>query len=138
MQLRHKTGQHRMAAAAGAFALAALVVVGSAWARADGARMAVGKTPTPEAALFDDFDYPSADLGAHGWYVRSGTGRPGALAAGWSPAAVSIVADPAQGANRLLRLEASTDGTVAGTVQAEVGRRERRFREGTYAARIRF
>ena len=31
-----------------------------------------------------------------------------------------------------------TDGTVAGTFQAEVGRSERRFREGTYAARIRF
>src|SRR5262249_24473527 len=40
--------------------------------------------------------------------------------------------------NRLLRLTASTDGTVAGTHQAEVATTDRRFLEGTYAARLRF
>jgi hypothetical protein len=127
-----------MAAAGAAVALATLVLAGSAWALADGGKMVGGKAPTTTATLFDDFAYPATDLPAHGWYVRSQQGGPGARGAGWSPAAVSIVADPAQGANRLLRLEAATDGTVAGTVQAEVGRTERRFLEGTYAARIRF
>jgi hypothetical protein len=100
-------------------------------APAGGARIA-GRT------LFDDFDYPSTELAAHGWSVRSSPGGPGALGAGWDPAAVSIVADPARPANRLLRLEGETDGSVAGTLQAEVATTERRFREGTYAARIRF
>jgi hypothetical protein len=127
-----------MAAAGAAVALATLVLAGSAWALADGGKMVGAKAPTTSATLFDDFEYPTTELPAHGWYVRSRQGGPGAPGAGWNPAAVSIVADPAQGANRLLRLEAATDGTVGGTVQAEVGRSERRFREGTYAARIRF
>jgi hypothetical protein len=121
-----------------AAALAATVLAGAVCAPVGRAKIAGRATTTASRTLFDDFDYPSKELATHGWYVRSRKGGPGALDAGWSPSGVSIVADPAQRANRLLRLEAATDGTVAGTLQAEVGRSERRFREGTYAARIRF
>ena len=103
-----------------AVALAAFVLAGSAGAPVGGASARSGATPTSTPTLFDDFNYPSTELAAHGWYVRSQTGGPGAPGAGWSPAGVSIVQDPAQGANRLLRLEAMTDGTVAGTSRAEV------------------
>ncbi len=119
-------------------ALAAFVLAGAAGAPVGGAN-ARGETPTASnPTLFDDFDYPSTQLAAHGWYVRSRLGGPGAPGASWSPAGVSIVSDPAQRANRVLRLEATTDGTVAGTSQAEVGRSARSVREGTYAARVRF
>jgi hypothetical protein len=134
-------GRRRTAASLAAIAgvaLTAILIAGSVGATVGQAKIAGATKTTPSRMLFDDFNYPSAELAAHGWYVRSRKGGPGALDAGWSPAAVSIVADPARGANRLLRLEAATDGTVAGTIQAEVGRSERSFREGTYAARIRF
>ena len=121
-----------------AVALAACVLAGSVGAAVGGANVRSGATPTSSPTLFDDFNYPSTELAAHGWYVRSQTGGPGVEGASWSPAGVSIVHDPAQRANHLLRLEAVTDGTVAGTSQAEVGRNSRSVREGTYAARIRF
>jgi hypothetical protein len=135
MQFRRQRGQHQLVAAA--VALAALVLAGSAWALVDG-EAGRGAKPASGASLFDDFDYPSTELGPHGWYARAQAGGPGVSGAGWSPGAVSIVADPAQASNRLLRLEAATDGTAAGTTHAEVGRIERTFREGTYAARVRF
>jgi hypothetical protein len=136
LQVRRHRGKHQLVAAA--VALAAVVLAGSAWALVDGAQAARRTKPAPAVTLFDDFDYPRTELAAHGWYVRSQAGGPGVSGAGWSPEAVSIVADQAQGANRLLRLEAATDGSVEGTFHAEVGRMERSFREGTYAARVRF
>jgi hypothetical protein len=89
--------------------------------------------------FFDDFDYRDrAALTAHGWYVRTLKGEPGASGARWSAGDVAVVPDPARTGNRLLRLTASTDGTVAGTDEAEVGTTTRPFLEGTYAARVRF
>jgi hypothetical protein len=89
--------------------------------------------------FFDDFDYRDrSELVANGWTVRTRPGGPGALGARWVGGNVRLVADPAHPGNRLLRLTASTDGTVAGTRQAEVATAERRFLEGTYATRIRF
>jgi hypothetical protein len=48
-----------------------------------------------------------------------------------------LVDDPAQPGNRLLRLSARTDGTPAGTTQAQLCH-ARKYLAGTYAARIRF
>jgi hypothetical protein len=93
----------------------------------------------PERILFDDFGHRDLrQLADHGWSIRTRPGGPGAHEAKWSAANVALVPDPARRGNRLLRLTASTDGSLAGTRQAEVATAARRFREGTYAARVRF
>jgi hypothetical protein len=69
--------------------------------------------------------------------LRSAAGHPGVAGARWSPQSLTTVADEAQPGNRLLRLEARTDGTPAGTVQAQACHR-RVALHGTYAARVRF
>jgi hypothetical protein len=91
--------------------------------------------------LFDDFSYtgyhPLLQLWQHGWKIRTEAGWPGAPGASWSPSAITFVRDPARAENRLLRLNASTDGTAAGTSQAQICQ-QRRFLAGTYATRVRF
>ncbi|HSP72909.1 MAG TPA: glycoside hydrolase family 16 protein, partial [Gaiellaceae bacterium] len=64
-------------------------------------------------------------------------GWPGIPGAGWSAGNVTFVRDPADRKNVLLRLTSSTDGTTVGTHQAQVCQ-QRKFREGTWATRIRF
>ncbi|GAB3973162.1 cellulose binding domain-containing protein [Actinoallomurus acanthiterrae] len=95
--------------------------------------------PSGSGVLFDDFDYSGPSdpaLGAHGWSVRTSSGGPGVPGATWSAGAVSFPADPAASGNRLMQLDARTDGTAGGTVQAEVDTTQRKFFEGTYAARV--
>jgi len=111
----------------------ALAVVSSAAAR-----------PTAAArpqVLFDDFNYggfnQSFQLWHHGWKIRTAPGWPGIAGATWSQTGISFVSDPANRANRLLRLTSSTDGTAAGINQAQICQR-RKFFEGTYATRVRF
>ncbi|GAA3137479.1 cellulose binding domain-containing protein [Nonomuraea salmonea] len=92
--------------------------------------------PDPGATgeLFDDFTYTSstdARLAQRGWTVRSASGGPGVPGATWSPSAVSFPGG-------LLTLDSSTNGTAGGTVQTELSTAQRKFREGTYAARVRF
>ena len=87
--------------------------------------------------LFDDFSYTSSTdpaLGEHGWTVRSGGGGPGIDGNTWSAANVDF---PGSGAGQTARLRARTDGTAAGTVNAQM-EHERKFFEGPYATRIRF
>jgi len=95
------------------------------------------KAQTPQI-FFDDFSYADADaLGAGGWTVRTEAGHPGIAGAQWGKEAFSVVTDPQQGANRLLRLEARTNGSSAGTRQAQICH-ARKYLEGTFAARVRF
>lgn len=98
-------------------------------------------TPPPAMApesFFDDFSQlEPAALVRDGWTVRQQAGHPGIAGAGWGDAAITLVDDPRQPGNRLLRLSARTDGTPAGTLQAQVCH-ERKYLEGTYAARVRF
>ncbi len=98
--------------------------------------------PGPSAdagTFFDDFSY--AEIGAsaqHGWIVRdAANGWPGIAGARWGAGSVVIADDPAAPGNRVARLVASTDGTAAGTRQAQLCH-ERKYFEGTSAARIRF
>ena len=51
--------------------------------------------------------------------------------------AITLVDDPERPGNRLLRLRAHTDGTPAGTVQAQACHQRKALR-GTFAARVRF
>jgi hypothetical protein len=88
-------------------------------------------------AFFDDFAYSSATdpaIAAHGWTVRDNAGGPGVPGASWLPSNVSF---PTVGDHRVLQLSATTDGTTAGTSQAEMYQ-QRKFFEGTYASRVRF
>ncbi len=88
--------------------------------------------------FFDDFsDADLAGLRAAGWTVRAAPGHPGVPGAQWGESQLRLLDDPALKGNRLLRLVAETDGTGAGTRQAQLCQ-QRKFFEGTYAARVRF
>jgi hypothetical protein len=88
--------------------------------------------------FFDDFSYADTDaMQAKGWTPRNKAGHPGVEGATWSAVQFSLLDDPLSKGNRLLRLAASTDGTGAGTTQAQLCH-VRKYLEGTYAARIRF
>jgi hypothetical protein len=87
------------------------------------------------AILFDDFTYATlAELPGNGWIVRSARGWPGVQGASWEDA-LSLVDDEQSRGNRLVRMTASTDGTT--TRQAQFCH-QRKYLEGTYAARVRF
>lgn len=100
--------------------------------------LALAGAAQAERLFFDDFRHADlAALRAFGWQLRSEAGHPGVPGATWSPDALSLIDDPARPGNRLLRLAARTDGTPAGTVQAQACH-QRKVLHGTYAARIRF
>lgn len=98
---------------------------------------------TPDGStLFDDFSYPSSSDPAvqqHGWTVKSGQGGPGVAGATWSPADLTFVPDSSGGAgNTVMDLKLTTDGTAAGTRETEIQTTAQKFRNGTYAARVKF
>ncbi|MFB7948250.1 cellulose binding domain-containing protein [Kitasatospora phosalacinea] len=102
-----------------------------------------GSTSTPPVdpnapVLFDDFSYnTSADAAVqqHGWTVKSGQGGPGVSGATWSPADVTF---PTVGGSKVLNLRLTTDGTASGTKETEIQTTARKFKNGTYAARVKF
>ena len=92
----------------------------------------------PCAALFDDFSYSSPSDGSftgNGWSARSNAGGPGLPGATWSAANISF---PTVDGQKVAQLQASTNGTAAGTSQAEFLQTRQRFLNGTYASRIKF
>jgi hypothetical protein len=97
---------------------------------------------SPSAAtarvMFDDFSYADpADLSANGWTLRTTPGWPGLAGAVWSDERISVLEDPDEAGNSLVRLTSTTDGTPGGTTQAQLCH-ERKYRDGTSATRIRF
>lgn len=103
-----------------------------------------GPTPTPTdpgpagATLFDDFAYAShtdPTIAAHGWSVRSNAGGPGVPGATWAPENVTF---GLEGGNSIMNLETSTAGTGESTRHTEVLTRASKFKNGTYAARVKF
>lgn len=89
----------------------------------------------PAHLLFDDFSYSSIEpFRANGWTDRTAQGWPGVEGASWT-GAIAFVDDPAHAGNRLVRMTASTDGRTTGQAQFC---HQRKYREGTYAARVRF
>lgn len=94
-----------------------------------------GKSPS---LLFDDFSYSNkSQLKKHGWIIRTAAGWPGVPGATWSEAGVSLQADSDARGNRFVRMTSSTDGTPANTKQTQICH-QRKYFEGTYAARVRF
>lgn len=88
--------------------------------------------------LFDDFDYSSRDeMTANGWIIRDRSGWPGVPGATFRPENVSFVNDRQVLSNRLLRMISSTDGSSANTFQTQICH-QRKYLEGTYAARVYF
>lgn len=88
-----------------------------------------------QGVLFDDFSYESpTSLAEHGWTARTKQGWPGVAGAGWE-GTLAFIDDPSRAGNRLLRMTAST--SPQGTRQAQLCH-QRKYREGTYAARVRF
>jgi hypothetical protein len=99
---------------------------------------AIPSKATPTQILFDDFSYADVSaMTANGWIVRSGQGWPGVTGATFRPENVSFVDYPNLAGNRLLRMVSSTDGIGEHTYQTQICH-QRKYLEGTYAARIRF
>ena len=96
---------------------------------------AAASAAEPSQVLFDDFNYSSIDaFRAHGWTDRTKQGWPGVEDATWQ-GMVGFVDDPANKGNRLVRMTAMTDGSQTSQTQFC---HQRKYREGTYAARVRF
>jgi beta-glucanase (GH16 family) len=99
---------------------------------------AAEKKASPAEVFFDDFNYPdAAALAANGWIVRDKAGLPGIESARWGAGSVQLIDDARMPDNRLARMSARTDGTGANTQQAQLCH-QRKYLEGTYAARVRF
>ncbi len=95
-------------------------------------------TNTPEQILFDDFSYSdTAEMTANGWVVREGGGWPGVTGASFRAENVTFLDYPNRAGNRLLRMTSSTDGRGENTYQTQICH-QRKYLEGTYAARLRF
>ena len=95
-------------------------------------------TATVDAVLFEDFSYGNKQqMKKNGWILRTEPGWPGVPGATWSEDGVSLHKDPAQSNNWIVRMTSSTDGTGPNTRQTQICH-ERKYLEGTYAARVRF
>jgi len=96
-------------------------------------------TATPVRApgvFFDDFTYAQQQsLIDNGWIIRTAPGWPGVPDAVWAKNSVSLIDDVDQPGNRLVRMTSSTNGTAARQTQFC---QQRKYLEGTYAARVRF
>ncbi|HEY0724900.1 MAG TPA: glycoside hydrolase family 16 protein [Pyrinomonadaceae bacterium] len=89
----------------------------------------------PAAILFDDFSYTNKNqLKKNGWIIRTEAGWPGVPGATWSEDGVSLHKEPSL---QFLRMTSSTEGTGTTTHQTQICQ-QRKFFEGTYAARVRF
>ncbi|MET8580415.1 cellulose binding domain-containing protein [Streptomyces collinus] len=101
---------------------------------------ATARPAPPAGVVFDNFHYSGPDdpaLHAHGWIVRTSEGGPG-IHGTWSASGVDFPYEKTAEGGQVLRLRARTDGTRAGTRQAEVMTSGVTFLTGTYAARVHF
>ena len=97
-------------------------------------------TPPPggSGTLWDDFSYSShtdPKISANGWSVRADSGGPGVPGATWDPSNVTF---STSNGNTVMTLETSTAGTAATTEHTEVLTKATKFKNGTYAARVKF
>jgi len=101
--------------------------------------LSLSAAPRPRAqTFFDDFNYENnQQIKTNGWIIRTELGWPGVPGATWREENVSILKDPDTRNNRFLRMTSATDGTPAHTTQTQICQ-QRKFFEGTYAARVRF
>lgn len=90
------------------------------------------------AVFFDDFNYSSLEgFNRNGWRVRTETGHPGIKGASWSAEGISFHQDiPATHAGAV-RMSSVTAGQGENTRHTQFCH-ARKYREGTYAARVFF
>ena len=88
--------------------------------------------------LFDDFSYTDRQqMKQHGWIIRTEAGWPGVPGATWLEQNVWTMKDANRANNWIVRMTSTTDGTAENTTQTQICH-ERKYFEGTYAARVRF
>jgi len=93
--------------------------------------------PRP-GVFFDDFLYDdSTHIDDGGWLARTKPGIPGVVGASFGPQGISFVDDPDRASNRFLQLTSTTAGDAETTRQVQICQ-QRKFLEGTYAARVHF
>ena len=91
-----------------------------------------------QQVIFDDFSYANKNqLKKNGWIVRTEPGWPGVPGATWSEKGVTLLSHPDEPKNKIIRMTSSTDGSAANTTQTQICH-QRKYLEGTYAARVRF
>lgn len=96
------------------------------------------RAAAPPALLFDDFSYTDRQqMQQNGWIVRTEAGWPGVPGATWLEQNVWTLKDANRADNWIVRMTATTDGTAENTTQAQLCH-QRKFLEGTYAARVHF
>ncbi|MEW6989721.1 glycoside hydrolase family 16 protein [Colwelliaceae bacterium 6441] len=88
--------------------------------------------------MFDDFNYQTlADAEKNGWVVRTETGHPGIKNATWWREGISFHPDKLDLDNQVMRLTSKTDGNATNTRHTQICH-QRKYKEGTYAARVYF
>ena len=98
----------------------------------------VEKTTIKNEIMFDDFSYTSAsEFSKNGWKVRTQIGHPGVKKATWSRDGLSFHTASEGAKNGMVRLTSFTDGTAENTQHTQFCH-ARKYREGTYAARVYF
>jgi hypothetical protein len=94
--------------------------------------------PATAAVFFDDFNYSDmAAFNNNGWKVRTETGHPGIKGASWSAEGLSFHADIPETESGAVRMSSVTNGTGEKTRHTQFCH-ARKYREGTYAARVFF
>ena len=95
----------------------------------------------PIEEFFDDLTYESVQdplLNEMGWQIRTQVpGAPGPTNAQWEADNITFNQDPSNSANRTMTMSATAQGSIANPTQSAITT-PCRFREGTFAARIRW
>ncbi len=102
------------------------------------AQSSTSAAPETAAVFFDDFNYSDmAAFNNNGWKVRTETGHPGIKGATWSGDGLSFHADIPDTEAGAVRMSSVTNGTGESTRHTQFCH-ARKYREGTYAARVFF
>ncbi|WP_462163389.1 glycoside hydrolase family 16 protein [Pseudoalteromonas xiamenensis] len=99
---------------------------------------AFAKSNANNSVMFDDFSYKSfSEAASNGWLIRTETGHPGIKNGVWWTEGVTFHPDITNSNNQVMRITSKTDGTSVNTRQTQVCH-QRKYLEGTYAARVHF
>jgi len=91
-----------------------------------------------DQVMFDDFSYKTlAEAEKNGWVARTQVGHPGIKNATWWHEGISFHPDRLDLQNQVMRLTSKTDGTAVNTRHTQICH-QRKYLEGTYAARVFF
>lgn len=119
------------------FSITSMCLLGALHLCATATQLSPAEQPSRQF-MFDDFNYQSFNQAQeNGWMVRTETGHPGIKGASWWKEGVTFHPDELDHTNYVMRLTSKTDGTAVNTRQTQVCHK-RKYREGTYAARVYF